>query len=204
MIDKGSLIVISGPSGSGKGTILNEYNMKYKDDKTIYSISATTRPPREGEEDGVNYYFVSKADFENKISEDGFLEYANYCDNYYGTPKKAVMDALEQGINVMLEIETVGAMKVKKAYPEAVLVFILPPSFEELRNRLTGRGTEAEAVIEKRLETAKKELDLAAQYDYVIINDSFETAAYELDTVIRSQRLKTINNKNTIKEVLKK
>lgn len=204
MIDKGSLIVISGPSGSGKGTILNEYNMKHKDDKTIYSISATTRLPREGEEDGVNYYFISKDDFENKISEDGFLEYANYCDNYYGTPKKAVMDALEQGINVMLEIETVGAMKVKKAYPEAVLVFILPPSFEELRNRLTGRGTEAEAVIEKRLETAKKELDLAAQYDYVIINDSFETAAYELDTVIRSQRLKTINNKNTIKEVLKK
>lgn len=204
MTDKGSLIVISGPSGSGKGTILGEYNLKYRDEKTIYSISATTRLPREGEVDGVNYYFVAKEDFEEKISADGFLEYAKYCDNYYGTPKKAVMDALNNGIDVILEIETVGAMKVKKAYPEAVLVFILPPSFDELRNRLIGRGTEDADVVEKRLETAKKELLLAPEYDYVIINDNFETAAYEFDTIIRSQRLKTINNKNTITEVLKK
>jgi len=204
MIEKGSLIVISGPSGSGKGTILNEYNQKYKDEKTVYSVSATTRLPRDGEEDGVNYFYITKEEFENKISQNGFLEYARYCDNYYGTPKKAVMDALEQGINVILEIETVGAMNVKRAYPEAVLVFVLPPSFEELKCRLTGRGTEEADVIEKRLETAKKELALATEYDYVIINDSFEKAACEFDTVIRSQRLKTINNKNTITEVLKK
>ncbi len=203
MTDKGSLIVVSGPSGSGKGTILNEFNQKYKDEYMTYSISATTRSPREGEMDGINYYFITTDEFENKISNDGFLEYAKYCENYYGTPKKAVMEALDNGVDVILEIETVGAMKVKKNYPEAILIFILPPSVEELRARLTGRGTETADVIETRLAAAKIELALASEYDYVIVNDSFETAASKLNTIILSQRLKTINNKNIISEVCK-
>lgn len=204
MTDKGSLIVISGPSGSGKGTILNEFNQKYKDDHMIYSISATTRSPRQGEENGINYYFISNDEFEHKIADDGFLEYANYCNNYYGTPKKPVMDALNSGIDVMLEIETVGAMKVKKNYPDAILVFILPPSIEELRNRLTGRGTEDADVIETRLAAAEIELALANEYDYIIVNDSYEAAASKLNTVVLAQRLKTENNKKTILEVCKK
>ena len=174
MIDKGSLIVVSGPSGSGKGTILGEFNKKYRDDKVIYSVSATTLSPRDGEIEGENYYFITKDEFEKRINEDGFLEYASYCDNYYGTPKKTVMDALNSGIDVILEIETVGAMKVKSNYPEAVMVFILPPSVEELKNRLIGRATETLEVIESRLHAARRELNLAAQYDYVIVNDSYE------------------------------
>jgi len=203
MTDKGSLIVVSGPSGSGKGTILNEFNQKYKDDKAIFSISATTRAPRQGEKDGVNYYFISKDDFKSKVENDGFLEYAIYCDNYYGTPKNVVMDALQNGIDVILEIETVGAMKVKKSYPEAVFVFILPPSMEELETRLTNRGTEPLDVIKTRLAEAKRELSLCTQCDYVIINDDYKDAAARLNTVILSQRLKTKNNKKIIQEVLK-
>ena len=204
MTDKGSLIVISAPSGTGKGAILNEFNQKYFDDNIIYSISATTRSPRVGEADGVNYYFISKDEFKKKISEGGFLEYAEYCDNFYGTPKDAVMNALSNGIDVILEIETVGARKVKANYPEAVMVFVLPPSIDELRKRLTGRGTETEETISKRLEAAKSELMLAEEYDYVLVNDIIEDAAYKLNTIIKSQRFKTINNKNTISEVLKK
>jgi len=204
MTDKGSLIVISAPSGTGKGAILNEFNSKYFDDKIIYSVSATTRSPRPGEEEGVNYYYISKDEFKSKIAAGGFLEYAEFCDNFYGTPKDAVMNALENGIDVILEIETVGARKVKKNYPEAVMVFVLPPSMEELRKRLTGRGTETEESITKRLEAAESELTLASEYDYVIVNDVVEDAAFELNLIIKSQRLKTINNKNTIQEVLKK
>ena len=213
MTDKGSLIVVSGPSGSGKGTILNEFNQKYKDEYMTYSISATTRSPREGEMDGINYYFITTVGFLLFFlwcvvfflffCVVGFLEYAKYCENYYGTPKKAVMDALNSGIDVILEIETVGAMKVKKNYPEAILIFILPPSVEELRARLIGRGTETADVIETRLAAAKIELALAGEYDYVIVNDRFETAASKLNTIILSQRLKTINNKNIISEVCK-
>ena len=204
MTDKGSLIVISAPSGTGKGAILNEFNQKYFDDKIIYSISATTRKPRPGEADGVNYYFISKDEFKKKIADGGFLEYAEYCDNFYGTPKDAVMNALSNGIDVILEIETVGARNVKANYPEAVMVFVLPPSIDELRNRLTGRGTETAETIAKRLEAAKEELMIAGEYDYVLVNDIIEDAAYKLNTIIKAHRLKTINNKNTISEVLKK
>ena len=204
MTDKGSLIVISAPSGTGKGAILADFNAKYFDDKLIYSISATTRSPRPGEEHGVNYYYISKDEFKTKISQGGFLEYAEFCDNFYGTPKDAVMNALENGIDVILEIETVGAKKVKINYPEAVMVFILPPSTEELKSRLVGRGTENEDSINKRLSAAKSELKLASEYDYVIVNDVIEDASYKLNLIIKSQRLKTTNNKNTINEVLKK
>lgn len=201
MIDKGSLIVISGPSGTGKGTILSHFNDNYKDDNVIYSVSATTRNPREGEQNGVNYYFVTKDEFKSKADSGGFLEYAEYCTNFYGTPKKPVMDALENGIDVILEIETVGAMQVKKNYPSAVLVFILPPSLEELRARLVGRGTETEETIEKRFFEAQRELKLAESYDYVIVNDKIEDASRKFNTIINAERLKSKNNKKTISEV---
>ncbi len=204
MTDKGSLIVISAPSGTGKGAILGEFTAKYFDDKIIFSVSATTRAPREGEVHGVNYYFITKDEFIDKISHDGFLEYAEFCDNMYGTPKDAVMNALNNGIDVILEIETVGAKKVKENYPEAVMVFILPPSMDELKARLTGRGTETEDSLNKRLKTASDELKLASSYDYVIVNDYIEEAAKKLNFIIKSQRLKTINNKNTIQEVYEK
>lgn len=204
MTDKGSLIVISAPSGTGKGAILDDFNRKYFDDKIIYSVSATTRSPRPGEQEGVNYYYISKEEFQTKILNGGFLEYAEFCDNFYGTPKDAVMNALNSGIDVILEIETVGAQKVKQNYPDAVMIFVLPPSMEELKSRLVGRGTETEESLTKRLETAKKELLLAPNYDYVIVNDIVEDASYKLNLIIKSQRLKTKNNKNTITEVLKK
>lgn len=204
MTDKGSLIVISAPSGTGKGAILGEFTDKYFDDKIIFSVSATTRTPRVGEVHGVNYYFISKEEFKEKIKNDGFLEYAEFCDNMYGTPKDAVMNALNSGIDVILEIETVGAKKVKQNYPEAVMVFILPPSMDELKSRLIGRGTETEDSINKRLKTAREELKLAGDYDYVIVNDYIEEAAQKLNFIIKSQRLKITNNKKIIQEVLQK
>ncbi len=204
MTDKGSLIVISAPSGTGKGTILKKFSEIYMDDKMLFSVSATTRAPREGEKDGVNYHFVSKERFLEDASNDGFLEHAVFCDNYYGTPKKKAMDAINSGIDVILEIETAGAMQVKKNYPEAVMIFILPPSLVELKNRLVGRGTETEEAIEKRFTAAKNELKLASEYDYVIVNDEVEKATYELNAVIQAQRLKTINNKKIISEVCEK
>ncbi len=204
MTDKGTLIVFSGPSGSGKGTILSNFYSNFADDKIKYSVSATTRNPREGEKDGVNYFFKTKEEFEKMIDEGEFLEWAKFCDNYYGTPKKAVTDLIESGFDVILEIETVGAMNVKKNFPEAVMVFVLPPSVEELKNRLLGRGTETEDVIEKRIKTALGELPLAEKYDYVIVNDQVETATEKFWTIIRAERMKSNKNKKTIIEVCKK
>ncbi len=204
MTDKGTLIVFSGPSGSGKGTILSNFYDSYADDKIKYSVSATTRNPREGEKDGVNYFFKTKEEFENMISDGQFLEWAKFCDNYYGTPKKAVTDLVDSGYDVILEIETVGAMNVKKNFPDAVMVFVLPPSVEELKKRLSGRGTETEDVIEKRIETALGELPLAQKYDYVIVNDEVEKATEKFWTIVRAERLKTSKNKKTIIEVCEK
>ncbi|MBE7050216.1 MAG: guanylate kinase [Ruminococcaceae bacterium] len=204
MTDKGTLIVFSGPSGSGKGTILSNFYSSYADDKIKYSVSATTRNPREGEKDGVNYFFKTKEEFENMISDGQFLEWAKFCDNYYGTPKKAVTDLVDSGYDVILEIETVGAMNVKKNFPDAVMVFVLPPSVEELKKRLSGRGTETEDVIEKRIETALGELPLAQKYDYVIVNDEVEKATEKFWTIVRAERLKTNKNKKTIIEVCEK
>ena len=202
--DTGTLIVFSGPSGSGKGTILSNFYENYADDKIKYSVSATTRSPRDGEIDGVNYYFKSKDEFENMIENNEFLEWASFCDNFYGTPKKAVVDMLENGNDVILEIETVGAMNVKNNFPDAVMVFVLPPSVEELKNRLSGRGTETKEVIDKRIETALGELPLAEKYDYILLNDEVESATERFWTIIRAERLKVGKNKKIISEVCKK
>ena len=198
-MSKGILFVVSGPSGCGKGTILAEI---LKDERFYYSISATTRAPRPGEVNGVNYHFIDKNEFEELIANDGMLEYASYCDNYYGTPRKPVEDMLNEGKHVILEIEVQGALKVMEKCPEAISVFILPPSLKELRRRLNKRGTETEEVIEKRLAQAEGEIRQADKYSYVMINGALEDAVDDLFAIIRAQELKKENNINTINEVL--
>jgi len=149
----------------------------------------------------VSYHYITNEEFNEKIANDGYLEYAKYCENQYGTPKKQAMDNLQKGIDVVLEIETVGARKVKANYPDAVMVFVLPPSLDELKRRLVGRGTESMEVIEKRFEAAKEELKLAPLYDYVIVNDDIEKATEKFNSVITAERLKTKNNNKIIEEV---
>lgn len=198
MKNKGLLLVVSAPSGCGKGTILGEI---LKDDSFYYSISATTRAPREGEQDGVNYHFITKEEFEQRIAQGGMLEYAQYCGNYYGTPKKEVEQMRDAGRDVILEIEVEGAMKVRALCPDAVFLFIAPPSVEELRRRLNKRGTEAAEVIEERVSQAARELSYADRYDYIIVNGELEKAIQDFHTVVRAEKLRTKNG-NKIDEVL--
>lgn len=198
MKNKGLLLVVSAPSGCGKGTILGEI---LKDDSFYYSISATTRAPREGEQDGVNYHFITKEEFEQRIAQGGMLEYAQYCGNYYGTPKKEVEQMRDAGRDVILEIEVEGAMKVRALCPDAVFLFIAPPSVEQLRRRLNKRGTEAAEVIEERVSQASRELSYANRYDYIIVNGELEKAIQDFRTVVRAEKLRTKNG-NKIDEVL--
>lgn len=198
MKNKGLLLVVSAPSGCGKGTILGEI---LKDDSFYYSISATTRAPREGEQDGVNYHFITKEEFKQRIAQGGMLEYAQYCGNYYGTPKKEVEQMRDAGRDVILEIEVEGAMKVRALCPDAVFLFIAPPSVEELRRRLNKRGTEAAEVIEERVSQAARELSYADRYDYIIVNGELEKAIQDFRTVVRAEKLRTKNG-NKIDEVL--
>ncbi|MBQ5317593.1 MAG: guanylate kinase [Oscillospiraceae bacterium] len=200
MMNKGLLIVISGPSGCGKGTVLSEI---LKDDKFFYSISATTRNPRPGEIDGVNYHFLTKDKFEELIANDGMLEYASYCDNYYGTPRKPVEDMLNEGKHVILEIEVQGAMKIKEKCPEAKFIFILPPSLQELKRRLNKRGTESAEVIGKRLNEAVGEIEQSYKYDYALVNGELSLAVDDLLAIIRAEELNLKNSNNIINEVLK-
>ena len=184
----GKLFVISGPSGVGKGTLVNKILEKNKE--LFLSVSATTRNKREGEIDGINYYFKEKEEFAKMADENEFLEWATFCENSYGTPKRPVFDKLNDGKDVILEIEIQGAMQVKKNMPSCVLVFIAPPSKEELINRLKGRGTETEEVIKLRVETATKELKVAKEYDYIIVNDNIEKAADDILSVIKAEKCK--------------
>ncbi|MCI8776837.1 MAG: guanylate kinase [Oscillospiraceae bacterium] len=199
-LNRGLLIVVSAPSGCGKGTLLAEI---LKDKDYYYSVSATTRSPREGEVDGVNYHFATREEFEDLIKSDGMLEYAQYCGNYYGTPKKEVEKKLSEGKNVILEIEVQGAMQVKEIAPEGVFVFILPPSVSELKKRLLKRGTEEISVIEKRVSEAVGEIKYAEKYDYVIVNDDLSKAVDDFKTVISAEKMRTKNSKEIIDEVLK-
>ena len=178
MMNKGQLIVFSGPSGVGKGTVLKEF-LQGRENVAL-SISATTRQPRPGEEHGVHYYFLTKEEFLKKVEEGNMLEYAQYNQNYYGTPKDKVDEALAQGKDIVLEIEVQGALLVKEKCPNALLVFVAPPSWEELHNRLVGRGTEDTATIENRLNIARGELAQAIHYDYILVNDTVEAAAQRL------------------------
>jgi guanylate kinase len=181
---KGIIIVVSGFSGSGKGTIMKELTKKYE--QYALSISATTRSPREGEENGREYFFISTEEFEKLIDENGLIEHAKYVNNYYGTPRKYVEDKLSQGIDVILEIEIQGALQIKEQYKDAVLLFVMPPSASELKNRLVGRGTESAEVIEKRLKRAKEEAVGIEKYDYIVVNDDLHECVEKVHEIISS------------------
>lgn len=187
MKGEGLLVVISGPAGAGKGTVVKEL---VKDENIEVSVSATTRAPRNGEENGVHYHFLSREQFEAMISENGFLEYAEYCGNFYGSPKKQAEEWMNEGKDVILEIEVQGCRKIKEQNPDCVSIFIMPPSMEVLEKRLRGRGTETEEVILRRMERAREEIALAAQYDYIVVNGPIEECVDDVFSVIRAEKLK--------------
>lgn len=186
---KGSLIIVSGPSGSGKDTICNK--VLNNNPNMHISISCTTRSIRDKEIDGVNYYFKSKSEFEDMIRNNEFIEYAIYNDNYYGTLKKEVEDRLNNGIDVILVIEVQGALKVREIYPDAIFIFIVPPSMKELKNRLVNRNTEDSEKIFKRLKTAYREINELSNYNYVVVNDEIELAVKKIESIILVDKLRT-------------
>lgn len=182
---KGILLVISGFAGTGKGTLVHELLDRY--DNYALSVSATTREPRPGEEDGVHYFFKTKDEFEQMIRENQLIEYASYVENYYGTPKEYVQQQLENGKDVILEIEIQGALKIKEQFPDTLLLFMVPPSASVLEDRLRGRGTETDAVVRKRLHRAVEESEYISKYDYLIVNDDLEICVRETHEIIQSQ-----------------
>lgn len=196
-MQKGLLIVISSPSGGGKGTILKELFKRH--DNLRMSVSATTRAPRPGEEHGVHYYFISKEEFQKNIDEGAMLEYASYVNNFYGTPKAPVEQWLNEGKDVILEIEVQGGRQIKSVAPDCVSLFILPPSLEVLEQRLRGRGTETDEVIRKRMAQAGKEIECLRDYDYAVINDTVEQAAKDIEMIIAAEKLR-VSRDNTIVE----
>lgn len=200
-MNKGLLIVVSAPAGCGKDTILEQ--VLANNDNIFYSVSATTRTIRPGEVDGASYYFKSRDEFETMIKNSELLEYTEYCGNYYGTPRKAVMDMLDAGKDVVLKIEVEGAANIKRMFPDCVMIFILPPSISELDRRLHKRGTESEEVIQKRIAAAKNELTYAANYDYTIVNGALEKTIEDFETVVRAEKFRVSRNADLIEEILK-
>ena len=200
-MSKGKLLVLSGPSGVGKGTVVGELEKRRND--ICFSVSATIRAPRTGELDGVSYFFVTKEAFEKMIERNELLEYAQFVDNYYGTPRAYVEQKLEEGMNVVLDIEVQGARNIISAYPDAVSVYIIPPTYEELERRLRGRGTETEEQIQGRLKTAIEEARAADFYRYIIVNNNLDDAVNELDAIITAEKSGYNDRKNILKEVFK-
>ncbi len=200
MEKKGNLIVISGFSGVGKGTVVKQLVEKYG---YSLSVSATTRAPREGEVDGKHYYFKSVADFQNLIDYNGFIEWAVYVDNYYGTPRRFVEEEMAKGNDVILEIEVQGALNIKSQYPDAILIFITAPDIATLKERLTGRGTESEEVIMKRLKRAKEESEDIDEYEYVVVNDDLDTCVDSVHSIIVRKKCLRENNIELIDELKK-
>lgn len=189
MSNRGMLIVLSGPSGVGKGTVRQAMlEDEFRD--FHYSVSMTTRKPRPGEKDGVDYYFVSKEEFEQEIANDGMLEYAQYVDNYYGTPMKYVNQTLDSGRDVLLEIEVQGAMQVREKCPDGVFIFLTPPDLLELRNRIQKRGTDDQATIDKRMQKAADEIKMMENYDYAVVNDEIPNAVQRIEKIIESEHLR--------------
>lgn len=199
MNKKGLLIVLSGPSGSGKGTICKSF--LEKNEKVGLSISATTRAPRDGEVDGTHYFFIDKPKFEEMIQKKELLEYVHVFDNYYGTPKKYVDDKIESGDDVILEIEIEGAKNIKTSYPDAVLIFVLPPTIEELRRRICSRGTETMEQIEKRLNRSIREISEIEQYSYFIVNDDLEYSVKELEAIVLAEKNRVSRYTKQIREL---
>ena len=196
---KGILIVVSGFSGAGKGTLVKKLVEEY--DGYALSVSATTRQPRAGERDGREYFFMQKEQFEQIIAGNGLIEYACYCDNYYGTPREYVERQLADGKDVILEIEIQGALKIKAQYEDALLLFVMPPSAEELRRRLVGRGTETEEVIDKRIRRAAEEAEGIEQYEYIVVNDDLETCVRQLHEIIAAAHNTPNRNKELISNI---
>ena len=202
---KGILLVISGFAGTGKGTLVHELLEKYNN--YALSVSATTRAPRPGEIDGVHYFFKTKEEFEEMIRENRLIEYASYVENYYGTPKEYVRQQLENGKDVILEIEIQGALKIKEQFPDTLLLFMVPPSASVLEERLRGRGTETDEVVRKRLHRAVEESEFIEQYDYLIVNDDLEICVKETHEIIQSQHHRVDQRRefiDTLKEDLKR
>ena len=199
MKHKGILIVVSGFSGAGKGTLMKQLVHTYDD--YALSISMTTRSPRPGEEEGKEYFFVSRQEFEEKIAQNGLIEHACYCDNYYGTPRDYVEKQLEKGKDVILEIEIQGALEIKRKYPTALLLFVMPPSAAELRKRLEGRGTESPEVIAKRLKRAGEEAEGIEQYDFLVINDKLEECVQQMHELIRAAHYAPLRNEEMIQNM---
>ena len=200
MSGKGLLVVLSGPSGAGKDTVLK--SLMQKEPGVRLSVSATTRAPREGEEDGKDYFFLSRPRFEELVENGKMLEHAEYCGNFYGTPSEPIEAWQAEGCDVILEIEVQGGAQIKTKRPDCVSIFILPPSLEVLEKRLRRRGTDAEEAIQKLLATAKSEIAQAMHYDYVIINDDLEPAVEQVAEILRTEKLKTIRNHDFIERML--
>ena len=199
--DKGLLIVLSGPSGVGKGTVRKAL---FEDEETNfkYSISMTTRDKREGEVDGVDYFFKTHEEFEELIEQDKFIEYAKYVGNYYGTPVDFVHETMEKGHDVFLEIEVEGAKQVRDKFPEALFIFLAPPSIDHLESRLVGRGTDSKEIIEHRISEAKKELNLMNLYDFVVINDSIEDAKRKIRCIVEANHLRRSRVERNLRKLL--
>ncbi len=198
MNEKGILIILSGFAGSGKGTIIKELMKKY--DNYALSVSATTRAPREGEVEGVHYFFKTEDEFKKMIEKGELLEYANYVGNYYGTPREYVKQQLAAGKDVILEIETEGALNIKREYPDAVLVFVMPPSVEEIHNRLKLRGTETDEVIEKRMKKAGVEITVVDRYDFLMINDVLSESVELFNSIVKGQHMAVSRNRDYIND----
>lgn len=198
-MNKGILVVVSGFSGAGKGTVMKELMRRY--DNYALSVSVTTRAPREGEVDGREYFFRTKEEFQQLIREDALIEYAGYVDNYYGTPRSYVEQKLNEGKDVILEIEIQGAMKVKEKNPETLLVFVTPPTVEELKKRLEGRGTEKADVIASRLSRAAEEAEGMDAYDYILVNDKLDECVERLHALIQSEHFRMSRNAEFIKRI---
>jgi len=188
MADRGLLLILSGPAGVGKGTVCKA--LREHMPNLVYSVSATTRQPRPGEVEGVNYFFKTKEEFRRMIEQDELLEWAEYVGNYYGTPRAFVDSMLESGRDVILEIEVQGALQVKEKFPQGTFLFLAPPDLEELENRIVGRGTESEETIRKRMEVARAEIELMDHYDYVVVNDEIEWACDRIQAIITAEHLK--------------